>query len=261
MASLRMQTADALVFQLLSQDLTVGDGWKEKQVYIMNPKPARIQYAQRGRGQYTQTTPEHGFLDRFGLVPSSVAMQGTFGIIPRRNGITFKDGYTRFIEFRDEIFRISHFAGEPAQGEHEMLYALNWYDFINAEKFAVDIEDFAYQLDARYNSRERTYNMNLKGIGPIIAVVPKDPLLVILLGIDALLSAGEAELDNAMNYLTNNPVYQGVAYLVDGYDVMLGSLSTLAGLAGLYKNSMSPLVATFSQPAQATKNAFGMIKF
>ena len=167
--------------------------FEEVKVFPMAVKPADLRYDYGSRAAVTQTIPDHGFVDRFGSRLTRVVMSGTFGLQPRRQGISVKDGVTRFLEFRDEIFKVSQQARAVSEdGKEGFVYALNYYDFIWDERFAVNLETFRANINARRNPFEPIYELTFTSIGPTISAVPGDTILGALLAADRISSTASS---------------------------------------------------------------------
>lgn len=152
MATLRIQKADAIVFQLIRRDLKANTDWQEASVFAMAVKPTTLRYEYGSRAAIAQTTPDEGFVDKFGSRLTRVSMTGTFGLQFRRQGIEIQDGYTRLLNFRDDVFkRLQQARPTKQDGESRFVYSLNYYDFIYDERFAVNLETFTPEVNARRN--------------------------------------------------------------------------------------------------------------
>lgn len=260
-ASLRVQKGDSIIFQLLRRDVAVSDSkWEELQVVEMLPKPTVLNYTYAPRNAYYQTIEDQGFIDKYGMAPTGVTLSGSFGIQIRRSGISFKDGYTRFWEFREQIVKLSQRVSPmQSDGKHQYVYAVNYYDFINDEKFAADIRQLGITMNARYNPRERTYSVSVMRIGPLIANTTRDPMLLLLLAADKVLDMATSGLDSLNNLWTSSPVYTAAGLTVGGMDVLGGQLASLVSMGSKYSSHFKSMVSP-QTPVTNGKSLFG-IKF
>lgn len=266
MATLRIQKADAIVFQLLRRDLSNPDSnWVEHRVVPLAVKPTAIRYGYSGRSSEVQTIPGHGFIDRYGRALTAVTLFGTFGVQPRRAGLIPKDGFTRLLEFRDEVFSLSHQARKrDGDDTAEYVYAVNYYDFINDERFAVDLKSFSPDWNARRSTIEAQYSMTLIELGPIVEAETRDPLLRVILAFDNLLERGLQALDDANTLIRNAPIagdaidaLEGLSALVDTTDTLAGNISTLSAM---YRNAVSGNLRPDRQLTTGMKSIFSSIK-
>jgi hypothetical protein len=236
MATLRIQKANAIIFELLRRDLAEENSvFEEVKVVSLAVKPSSLRYEYGSRVAITQTVPDRGFVDRFGMRLTKVTMSGTFGLKPRREGIAIKDGVTRLLEFRDEIFKLSQQARQKeADTGHEYIYALNYYDFIWDERFAVNLDTFIPEVSARRNPFEPVYQLSFTSIGPVFVVIPKDPILAVLLAIDELLTSGTDALNNAVEKLSEVELVQQIAEMVGALDTLGDVRHNLIALGSQY---------------------------
>jgi len=245
MATLRVKRADAVIFQVVRKNLAGRDEaarqWKEVRVHTLAVKPASIQYIEGSRSTITQTSPDAGFVDRFGSRLIRVNMTGTFGLQPRRQGLSIKDGYTRLLDFRDDVFRLSQRARqEKDDANTHYVYAVNFYDFINDEKFAINLDQFSRTLDARRNAFEPTYDLSFTSIGDTFkGIISKDPLLLALNAMDAAFDAAESAIDD---FLENTTIGEYLGYAsgaVEAVEALTGTAAGLAGLAAAYAGTIA----------------------
>jgi hypothetical protein len=243
MASIRLKKGNIVVFQLLRKNLAgINEPariWNEVKVVTLALQPSFIDYNYRGRSQINQTQERSGFVDKYGMLFTQVNMGGSFGSKPRRVGLSLKDGYTRLIEFRDEIVKKSNrvndeldqkelntlaptnIYGQKLQADvnAKYVYAINFYDFINDEMFAIDISTFNIRLDASYNTVLPTYKLGFQEIGDIIKVDTKDGVLKAQLAVASVIDSVQNDLDIAVNAISGNLIFQtaelGISFLED----------------------------------------------
>lgn len=241
MATLRIKTADAIIFQLIRSNLKGVDAparqWQEVAVYAMAVKPATIRYSDGSRSVINQTEPDAGFVDRFGARLVSISMQGTFGLQPRRSGLLLKDGYTRLLEFRDECFRRSQQARAlSTDGAAQFVYAINYYDFINSEQFSINLDTFTRDLDARRNAYEPTYQLTFTALGqPIKGVQSRDPLLIVLLAVSGFFDT----VTGFVNGVMSDPTVQAINGVGDLLPALAGTLTNIASLKAMYATAIA----------------------
>jgi len=244
MATLRIQQADAIVFQLIRKDQKAGTDWQEVAVYAMAVKPTTLRYEYGSRSVIAQTVPDQGFVDRFGSKLTRVSMTGTFGLQPRRQGIDIQDGYTRLLNFRDDVFkRLQQARPTKQDGESRYVYSLNYYDFIYDERFAVNLETFIPEVSARRNPYEPTYTLTFTSIGPIQTVDTKDGLLYALLAFSDMLTAAQDGLTGAVAALQAIPAVSAIMFggaaILTGIDTLSNLAVNLGALASMYTNALA----------------------
>lgn len=266
MALIRLQISDAIVFQLLRRDLAATNPqagkWKEVNVVYLAVKPATLLYSYGSRSVTTQTTPDSGFVDKYGSRLTRVMMQGTFGLQPRRQGATMQDGYTRLLNFR-EMFRLSQQARRDRTKDglqQQYVYAVNFFDFVNSEMMAVNLDTFDIRTDARVNPFIPTYTLSFSSVGPIIAVVSKDPMLFMLQGIESLISAASDALDQLLQNDAVQAALLGVNAVVDGIEILGGLKTNLGITATLYSQALSGVPNSVTESVQAAGMPLVMIK-
>jgi hypothetical protein len=263
MASIRLKKGNVLIFQLLRKNLAgINEPariWNEVKVVTLAVQPSFIDYNYRGRSQINQTQERSGFVDKYGMLFTQVNMGGSFGSKPRRVGLSLKDGYTRLIEFRDEIVRKSNrvndeldlqemntFAPTNAYGQKlqadinaRYVYAINFYDFINDEMFAIDISNFNIRLDAGYNTVLPTYKLGFQEIGDTIKIDTKDGVLKALLLVSSAINAIQNELDAAADIISNSPIFQTTEFVLAFGEQFFSQIDSLSEVLGSYGNAIS----------------------
>ena len=102
---------------------------------------------------------------------------------------TFKTGWDRLVEFREEVFKASHRTnrldqigrrvsprrrlrdvgprGREEGGAFDSYYVVNFFDFINEEQFAVDLSQFEISESTDHNNLPR-YMLSLKEAGDVV---------------------------------------------------------------------------------------------
>ena len=283
MATIRIKVSSNIIFQLLQKNLAAQDEagrqWKEIKVFPMTTLPANLTYSEASRVQITQTTPEEGFIDKYGSQLMQVRLSGTFGLQVRRQGVSLKDGYTRLLEFRDEVFRASNrvrqFAGEKniaflkEQTNGNYVYAINFYDFIYDEQHCINFNSFVRTLSAQKNGFVPDYDLSFTTLGRPIQVTSKDPLLILLLGASDLIDKVTSGLDSVATAIT--PVTDVLNFGVEGLDLLadintnLATLFTqfggaIAGQVSNLGNIGANAATTNNAPGNALKNSFAQIK-
>jgi hypothetical protein len=257
MASIRLKKGNAIIFQLLRKNLAgqddVARSWKEIKVVTLAVQPSYIDYNYRGRSQINQTQERKGFIDKYGMLFTQVNMGGSFGSKPRLIGLSLKDGYTRLIEFRDEIVRKSNRVDDELDQQEgqssifantvninaKYVYAINFYDFINDEMFAIDISSFNIRLDAGFNTVLPTYKLGFQEIGDTIKVETKDGVLRALLLISQTINRIQNELDFASNWVANQQIFQLAEFGIELPGQISTQLGNLNEVLGSYLVAMS----------------------
>lgn len=256
MAAIRIQKANAIIFQLVRTDLKKASGgtgrkWEEVQVVPLAVKPKDLTYNYGSRSAIMQTTPEEGFIDKYGQKLPQVTMSGTFGIQPRRAGTSFKDGYTRLLEFRDEIFKRSQQA-RPVKGDSTMglkygadddgtsyVYGVNFYDFIHDEQYSVNLDTFRIQADAQRNPFEPTYSLGFTCLGNPIKTESQDPMLQVLLFTSKTIDGALKAIDSVNSAIANSWAGTVAGYGVGAYDTGSGLYDEVKAVGGMYGNALS----------------------
>ena len=285
MASIRLRKGDLVIFQLLRKNLAgINEPariWNEVKVVTLAVKPSFIDYNYRGRSQINQTQERSGFVDKYGMLFTQVNMGGSFGVMPRRVGLSLKDGYTRLIEFRDEIVKKSNRVNDAldqkelnavaptnaygqtlqADTNARYVYAINFYDFINDEMFAIDISNFNIRLDAAFNTVMPTYKLGFQEIGDIIQVATKDGVLKMQLAIASVIDSIQNDLDVAVNTISSSPIFQVAELGVSYFDDMNYQLANLATVLSLYGAAIAGTVTQSLQASGITKGiTFSSVK-
>ncbi len=285
MASIRLRKGDLVIFQLLRKNLAgINEPariWNEVKVVTLAVKPSFIDYNYRGRSQINQTQERSGFVDKYGMLFTQVNMGGSFGVLPRRVGLSLKDGYTRLIEFRDEIVKKSNRVNDAldqkelnavaptnaygqtlqADTNARYVYAINFYDFINDEMFAIDISNFNIRLDAAFNTVMPTYKLGFQEIGDIIQVATKDGVLKMQLAIASVIDSIQNDLDVAVNTISSSPIFQVAELGVSYFDDMNYQLANLATVLSLYGAAIAGTVTQSLQASGITKGiTFSSVK-
>ena len=285
MASIRLKLGDLIIFQLLRKNLAginePARAWNEVKVVTLAVKPSFIDYNYRGRSQINQTQERSGFVDKYGMLFTQVNMGGSFGVKPRRVGLSLKDGYTRLIEFRDEIVKKSNRVNDAldqkelnataptnaygqslqADANARYVYAINFYDFINDEMFAIDISTFNIRLDASFNTVMPTYKLGFQEIGDIIQVNTKDAVLKMQLAIASVIDSIQNDLDVAVNTISSSPIFQVAELGVSYFDDMNYQLANLATVLSLYGSAITGTVTQSLQSSGLTKGiTFSSVK-
>lgn len=265
MATLRIQKADAIVFQLIRRDLKANTDWQEASVFAMAVKPTTLRYEYGSRAAIAQTTPDEGFVDKFGSRLTRVSMMGTFGLQPRRQGIEIKDGYTRLLEFRDDVFkRLQQARPTKQDGESRFVYSLNYYDFIYDERFAVNLETFTPEVNARRNPFEPTYHLSFTSIGPIQQVQTKDGLLAALLAFSDMLTMAEDGLTGAVDALRALPAVSeimfGASALLTGIETLGETIEKIAALSSMYNGALAGQTAKTGAISSKVNSFIGDLK-
>lgn len=284
MASIRLKRGNAIVFQLLRKNLAGFDEpariWKEVKVITLAVQPTYIDYNYRGRSQVNQTQERKGFVDKFGMLFTQVNMGGSFGSAPRRVGLSLKDGYTRLIEFRDEMVRksnrvndeldqkeatnanVQNIYGQTLQPDinARYVYAVNFYDFINDEMFAIDINNFNIRLDAGYNTVLPTYKMGFQEIGDTIKVDTKDGVLRALLWMSEGISAVQNELDFATNYIASTEIFQMAELSVSFVEQISFQMESLSGVLTSYSDAVFGRPTPLSSISSGNALQFSSVK-
>ncbi len=262
MATLRMKTGDVIIFQLIRKNLKGNDAsqraWKEVKTFHLAVKPALITYAEGSRASITQTSPNSGFVDKFGSKLVQVTIVGTFGIQPRRQGLVLKDGYTRLLEFRDELFRQSQLARQQKEdGDgNQYVYAVNYYDFINNEKFVINFDTFVRTLDAKRNPFEPIYQLSFTALGePIEEVTTSDPILQWLLTVDEIFN----EIDTKLSIITENETFQKISQAVELFDTMTENVEDIEDLISKYSSAIAGQLFSTKRAAASAKQNLTLI--
>ncbi len=186
-----------LIFQLMQVKTSTVSGKtlevKELNVVSLSVLPSSIQYRYSSRNMLEQTAERDGrisgYRDVHGRGLTEVTINGTFGQELRMDRMEFKTGWDRLMEFREDVFKASHGtarldqlrrrvsprrrlrdAGPRSREEGadiETYYVVNFFDFINEEQFAVDLNQFDIQESTDHNNLPR-YVLSLKEAGEVV---------------------------------------------------------------------------------------------
>ncbi len=245
---MRIQKADAIIFQLVRKNVNVENGkWEETLVYPMSVKPGTLDYDFGGRSAITQTVPNVALVDRFGTKLPVVMMSGTFGLKVRRHGIGLKDGYTRLLDFWD-VFEISHQSRPVDKNQPDYIYALNYYDFIYDRKYCINIDTFRVRIDARRNAFEPTYQITFTAIGKPIVIDggSKDSYLKILLATSQIIDGGFTILNEGLDYLSAN-IPSEITDAIAMLETLSGVVDNLNILGSIYGQAINGVAGTVGQ--------------
>ena len=284
MAILRIQKADAIIFQLVRLDLAKNVSstdaqkqglWEEVQVFPMATKPESIDYNYSSRSAITQTEPENGIVDRFGQKLPVVTISGTFGLKQRRVGAVVKDGYTRLIEFRDELFKRSQQArpvtsdsmfgkkyGSDDSGT-QYVYAVNYYDYIYDEQWSTNLDNLKIRVDAKRNPFEPTYSMTFTALGDPIKAKTNDGQLLVLQATSDLIDSGELAINNVYTKLLNSGPGMAIGAVIGGLTELQYLSGAIAALGISYAQAVAGQVSPIGPnglSALSTKSIFTTVK-
>ena len=261
MASINLQPGNYIIFQLLRKNLAGNDdssrAWQEIDVMTLAVNPSYIDYNYRNRSQVNQTQERKGFVDKFGMMFTQVDMGGTFGSKARRVGLSLQDGYTRLINFRDGMVKKSNrvndeldnkesqsiLFGGSADANARYVYAVNFYDFINNEMFAIDISTFNIRLDSAFNTVLPTYKLAFQEIGDIIKVSTKDGVLRAALAVSSVMSTAQNIINDALSYIGSNSLFQDAAFGVSLFDDTTSQVGLLTGVTSEYSSAITTIAA------------------
>ncbi len=143
----------------------------------------------------------------------------------------------------------------------QYVYAINFYDFINDEMFAIDISNFNIRLDAAFNTVMPTYKLGFQEIGDIIQVATKDGVLKMQLAIASVIDSIQNDLDVAVNTISSSPIFQVAELGVSYFDDMNYQLANLATVLSLYGAAIAGTVTQSLQASGITKGiTFSSVK-
>lgn len=222
---------------------------KEVKVIHLAVKPSNIMYQYGTRAAITQTTGDkevNGFKDSFGRSLTRVILRGTFGNRARLTGTEWKSGYTRLLEFREILFKFGNL--QKGQTKRKIIgvnsaiyktnplndnevYVVNFYDFYNQEKFAVNFDQFQIIEDVSKNNLP-SYTIMMTELGEIVTTGfdTADPTLAVLIDAEKVLGYCVNKVDGLMQNIGGYELLQGASKIKTSYDLALSTLG--AGLQG-----------------------------
>jgi hypothetical protein len=210
--------------------------------------PRSISYFYTSRAAITQTRGDKevvGFVDKFGRGLTRVQIRGVFGTMPRRVGLELKNGWTRLVEFRELVFKLSHILQGQETSENRYMtlakagllqendiIAVNFFDFINDERFSVNLDQFQINEDVSSNNLP-IYVLIMTELGEIIETKTSDPTLSVLLAADKLFSDIVNNINELGDKIYSNSTIQGIskalAYAETALEGVGAGLTTLKG--------------------------------
>lgn len=235
-----------ILFQLIKFD-TEKKTATELLVTSLAVFPRNITYQYTSRSAIAQTRGENevdGFRESYGRGLTRVIISGTFGSRSRLSGTKWKSGWTRLLEFRELVFKLSNIqrgqtkrriAGvNTAIYEKEFLkdnevIAVNFFDFHNNEKFAINLDQFQIIEDASQNNLPN-YTLIATEIGDYIYTKTSDPTLLVLLGAENILGEIITKADELIGKIEQNETIYSLSGAFTSANVALSAIG--AGLTG-----------------------------
>jgi hypothetical protein len=229
--------------------------------------PSYLSYTYPSRAAIEQTVEDKdgigGFRDEPGRGLAQVTIRGTMGYWARREGVTLKSGWQRLREFRELIVKLSHVVpgGKLSADQSLVLNALaddeviclNFYDFLNDERFAVDVRSFNI-LETMQSNRLPQYTITLQEVGPVVKTDGFHGLLSGLLVADTLYGTAITQINEALGWVIGGPLV-GLELLVGLVEGVEGTISSsLGGLLSLTSTVQNVLSGTTPVSAISTGN-------
>jgi len=195
----------------------------EVQELVVLPKEIHYEYPSRVA---IEQTLGGGFRDEGGLGLKKVTLRGSFGHLPRWMGLRMIDGWTRLKNFREKIFKLSHqidlkeakkLYGLKAPWtmlkDHKSVICVNFYDFLNGEKFSVNLDSLVID-ETTDSNRLPLYTITLTAIGePAVPekILSFDPTLSVLLKAEKLMDTGIGKLNSISDAIFGDRLMKNIA--------------------------------------------------
>lgn len=177
----------------------------ETDVVVMNVFPSLKEYQYMGRKEYVTGVGENNItVIKGGLAPRKITLEGTFGMRPIRMGTKIQNGYQRIEEFR-QLF-IKNQSIDPVKPSvtppgKKYVYGMNFYDFTEPYWGSIEPDTLIIRSDAKTHSKLPMYKIQFTGLGKLIDVPSKDPIIRNLnyaIQLSELFDGVNAEIDNFM---------------------------------------------------------------
>lgn len=236
-----------LIFQLVKFNTETNIA-EELLVHTSAVMPRSIQYQYSSRASIAQTVGSNevdGFRENYGRGLTRVIISGTFGKKSRLVGTQYKSGWTRLLEFRELVFKLSNLIQGQSKrrivGVNTSLYenkflkdyeviVVNFFDFKNNEKFTVNLDTFIIREDVNQNNLPG-YTLTFTELGDVIWTDSKDVVLNTLLNAENVIGDILAKADTLMTNISSNKKLQEIAGAFQFANLALDSLG--AGLTGV----------------------------
>jgi hypothetical protein len=149
------------------------------------------------------------------------------------------------VEFRELVFKLSHILQGQETSENRYMtlakagllqendiIAVNFFDFINDERFSVNLDQFQINEDVSSNNLP-IYVLIMTELGEIIETKTSDPTLNALLAADKLFSDIVNNINELGDKIYSNSTVQGIgkalAYAETALEGIGAGLTTLKG--------------------------------
>lgn len=177
----------------------------ETDVVVLNVFPTVKEYQYSGRKEYVQGVGEDNItVVKGGLAPRKISLEGTFGMRPIKMGTKISNGYQRLEEFRQVFIKSQSI--DPVKPSivppgKKYVYGMNFYDFTEPYWGSIEPDTLIIRSDAKTHSQLPMYKIQFTGLGKLIDVPTKDPIIRNLgyaIKLSELFDGVNAQIDNFM---------------------------------------------------------------
>ena len=210
--------------------------------------PTDLNYTYTSRSAIAQTRGNNevdGFRETYGRGLTRVSINGTFGYKNRMSGLQWKSGWNRLVEFRELVFKLSNL--QQGQSKRKILgvntavydksflkdnevIVVNFFDFFNQEKFAVNLDTFNIIESAMRNNLP-SYQLTLTEISDYVFTLSNDLVLNALLKYETIIGNVLQAADEILNNISADVGLQAFAQGYTYVNLALESLGKLPGAA------------------------------
>ena len=215
-------------------------------VVSMAVMPTDISYTYTSRSAIAQTRGNNevdGFRETYGRGLTRISINGTFGYKNRLIGTEWKSGWGRLIEFRELVFKLSNL--QQGQSKRKILgvntqaydnsflkdnevIVVNFFDFFNQEKFAVNLDTFNIIETAQRNNLP-AYQLMLTEISDYVFTLSSDLVLNALLKYEVIIGSIVQAADDILGNIAGDPGLKLIANAYGYVNLALDSLGKTAG--------------------------------
>lgn len=234
-----------ILFQLIKLDTETNNS-TEILVVSFAVMPTDISYNYVTRASIVQTTGAdevNGFKESYGRGLTRVNINGTFGYKNRLVGTEWKSGWTRLIEFRELVFKLSNLQQGQSRrkilGVNTTVYdnsflkdneviVVNFFDFYNQEKFAVNLDTFNI-IESVSRNNLPSYQLSLTELGDYVYTKSSDLVLNALLKYETVIGSIVDTADEILSNISNDAGLKAIAGVYFYVNLALDSLGKSAG--------------------------------
>jgi hypothetical protein len=246
MALLNLPQLNYVVFEAVKFPITTTDTGKEQlgeplqdKVLILDRLYTSIKYTHASLNNNTKFFGESYLTDKGGLAPVRIEMKGTFGYYALKRGSTYRTGFERFKEFRDELFnKVQSISDSLVENtlpdKKRYIYGLNFYDMINHFWGEVDLKEFLSSSDASVHTKLQMYEISMLGLNKLVSVASKDFLVTLIRQAIELQEIQEELEKDIMEWIENEPYLGELWRSIQSVKSLVGDLETGIGFAKEY---------------------------